>query len=91
MSPQGTAALYGVITFVALAAAFMAAGHFLAGWPYFPQGNRTHGMLLIAWYAAAAWFARAAGGHGARGATLGQAWRAGARDLGGAIKKTFMR
>ena len=91
MSPQATAAIYGVVTFALLWAAFVLGANLLVGWPYVPQGNRLHGALLIAWLAGSAWFARAVGQHAARGAGLGGAWRAAVRDLGRAIKGTFVR
>jgi hypothetical protein len=86
VSPQGTAALYGVVTFAILGAIFMVTLHYTVGWPFIPEGNRAHGTVLLAWYALCAFFARAVGQHGARGATLGQAWRAALGDVGRAAK-----
>ncbi len=91
MSGPGVAALYGVTTFALLAAAWMAAGHFLLGWPVVPDASRAQGTLMLGWYALAGYFARAVGGHGARGATLAEAWRGGLSDVGKAMASLFLR
>jgi hypothetical protein len=94
VSSAGVAALYGVVTFALLALALMAALHAALGWPLVPTSDpssRLHGMVLVAWFCVAALFARAVGQHGARGATLGQAWRAAVGDMGRGLRGLVMR
>ncbi|MSP60934.1 MAG: hypothetical protein EXR72_11430 [Myxococcales bacterium] len=91
MSPQSIAALYGVATFAILAGWYSAAMHLAFGWPLIPQASRFQGTLMLAWYVVAGLFARAVGQHGAKGATLGEAWRAGLSDLGRGARSLVMR
>jgi hypothetical protein len=91
MSPQGVAALYGVVTFALLAGAWMAAVHWLFGWPFIPDVSRLQGTLTLAWYAIAGFYSRAVGAHGARGATLGQAWGEGLGDIRKAVRSVIFR
>ena len=91
MSTSGVAALYGVVTFAVLAVGGMMGLHLALGWPLLPTENRTQGMLLVGWYAVSGIFARHVGAHGAKGATLGAAWRAGAVDVGRGFVGLFTR
>jgi hypothetical protein len=89
---RSDAALYGVVTFAVLALAFMATLHLVLGWPMVPSPTgRMHGSLLLGWYVVAGLFARAVGAHGARGASLTQAWLAGLEDIGRTVKGWFIR
>lgn len=91
MSPRGIAALYGVVTFGLLAALYMVFVHLCFGWPYIPDVSRWQGSLMLGFYALAGYFSRVVGVHGARGATLGQAWEAGAGDVLRAIQSVIFR
>jgi hypothetical protein len=91
MSPQGTAALFGVVTFALLAAAYMLIMHLALGWPLIPETSRLQGTVMLAWYALAGLYARAVGQHASRGATLGQAWQAALGDIGRGAKGLLFR
>jgi hypothetical protein len=90
-SSQATAALYGVISFAILAAIYIGFVHFALGWPAIPETNRLQGTIMLGWYVIAGIFARNVGQHAARGATLGQAWRAALGDMGRGARKLIER
>ena len=81
--------LYGVITFVALAAAFLALVNRAFGWDPVPTTNRVQATTMLLYYCGVGYYAYRVGQH--RDVGYASALRRGMIDVGRAIKNLVMR
>ena len=81
--------IYGVVTFLILAALFVSATSWAFGWDAVPTTNRVQSTVMLLYYCAAGYFAFKVGGH--RDVGYAEALRRGAIDVGRALKRLVMR
>jgi hypothetical protein len=84
-----TGSLYGVVTFVALAGAFVFVVNQAFGWEAVPTANRLQATVMLLYYCAAGFFAMKVGRH--RDVSYPEALRRGAIDLGRSVKGLIFR